>query len=147
MSRHERVPAICRFCGNAFMALSDQIRRGRGKFCSVACGRRARPLADSLQNIDRSSGLFGCWPWLGNCNKDGYGRISLRRGVIILAHRYAFEKYVGPIPEGQRLLHSCDNPPCCNPAHLSVGTQADNVADMIAKGRARFHFREIARAA
>lgn len=144
MSRHERIRAICQFCGAPFMALVDQIKRGRGKFCSTSCGRRARPPIDHFQYIDRGGGLFACWPWQGNRNEDGYGRLSPRRGVIIMAHRYAYERYIGPIPENLKLLHSCDNPPCCNPAHLFIGTQADNVADMIKKGRGRFHFREIA---
>ena len=49
--------------------------------------------------------------------------------------RYAYEIWVGPIPDGKSVLHRCDNPACCNPAHLFIGTQLDNMRDMIAKGR------------
>lgn len=142
MSRHKRIDATCQFCGKQFMAMVEQIQRGRGKFCSISCSRKALPLADPLQKIDRSGGLFACWPWNGYRNLDGYGIVSRRRGGRCLAHRYAFEQYVGPIPENSVVLHSCDNPRCCNPAHLSIGTQAENVADMIKKGRARFDRRE-----
>lgn len=52
------------------------------------------------------------------------------------AHRWSFEYHVGPIPAGMWVMHSCDNPPCVNPAHLSVGTPRDNALDMHRKGRA-----------
>jgi hypothetical protein len=53
----------------------------------------------------------------------------------VFAHRIAYELAVGPIPDGMKVLHACDNPPCCNPDHLSVGTQSDNVTDAMQKGR------------
>lgn len=66
----------------------------------------------------------------------GYGDFWLN-GDMVLAHRAAYELLVGPIPDGMRVLHRCDNPPCVNPEHLWVGTDADNVADMVRKGRNR----------
>jgi hypothetical protein len=77
-----------------------------------------------------------CWVWTGNTVSGGYGLFGLR-GRQVLAHRFAYERAFGPIPDGQKVLHRCDNPPCCNPAHLFAGTQADNVRDMLAKGRQR----------
>lgn len=82
--------------------------------------------------------LGSCWPWTGQLHKDGYGLISTSRPNkrARLAHRVAYEIMIGPIPDGLNVLHSCDNPPCCNAyEHLFLGTQADNVADCIAKGR------------
>lgn len=76
-----------------------------------------------------------CWPWTGALNRaGGYGHLSWG-GRTIYAHRLAHTLRKGPIPEGMQILHACDNPLCCNPAHLSAGTQAENIADMVAKGR------------
>ena len=77
----------------------------------------------------------GCWEWQGFCLANGYGRFGLRAGKIVLAHRFAYEMANGVIPDGKMILHSCDNPPCVNPAHLSVGTHADNMHDMENRGR------------
>lgn len=75
-----------------------------------------------------------CWPWLGYCDRNGYGRWGR-----ILAHRVAFEignalPYMS-LQRHQAVCHRCDNPSCCNPGHLWLGTQSDNVADMDRKGR------------
>lgn len=75
-----------------------------------------------------------CWPWKGNTNKTGYGYMSVHDRNE-LSHRVSYELHNGPIPDGLWVLHRCDNPPCCNPYHLFLGTDADNVADMMAKGR------------
>lgn len=75
-----------------------------------------------------------CWPFMGHWNEKGYGRIRFR-DKIRYAHRLAWELTNGPIPDGMNVLHRCDYPACCNPAHLFLGTLLDNVADMIAKGR------------
>lgn len=83
----------------------------------------------------------GCWVWNGRRDRDGYGLVDDVRAVPVSAHRVAYGKWVGPVPDGKVLMHSCDNRPCINPDHLSIGTQADNLADMIAKGRDNFRGR------
>lgn len=88
------------------------------------------------QRVDKTAGEDACWPWTARRDRRGYGRISVPGRRHFLAHRYAFESAVGPITDGLNVLHSCDNPPCCNPAHLHLGTQADNLAEMRARGRA-----------
>lgn len=76
-----------------------------------------------------------CWEWQGTRMKTrGYGRISIR-GVLYAAHRLAYEMAKGPIPADLFVCHSCDNPPCCNPAHLFLGTALDNNRDAQGKGR------------
>lgn len=79
----------------------------------------------------------GCWRFLGCCNEHGYGVVGAdgKRGQKVLTHRAVFEFFVGPIPQGLHVLHSCDNPPCCNPSHLRAGTHADNMRDKAERGR------------
>lgn len=81
-----------------------------------------------------------CWPWreglTGGSAKSRYGGKSFG-GRIVYAHRVAYEQAHGPIPDGLSVMHSCDRPTCCNPVHLRLGTQLDNIRDMHSKGRAR----------
>jgi hypothetical protein len=76
-----------------------------------------------------------CWPWTAARIGGRYGVIGSNADGNFLAHRIAWELTNGPVPAGLCVLHRCDNPPCCNPAHLWLGTYADNNADMARKGR------------
>jgi len=75
-----------------------------------------------------------CWPWVLRTDSDGYGRIK-RDGRFIGAHRAAYELHYGESVAGKFVCHRCDNPRCCNPGHLFLGTHQDNMADRNAKGR------------
>lgn len=94
--------------------------------------------------VDRSGGPDACWNWIGYINKHGYGSVKWR-GKCCLAHRTAYEIANGPIPEGKCVLHKCDNPPCCNPAHLFAGTKQENAQDAISKGRFVFITSDVSR--
>lgn len=76
----------------------------------------------------------GCWLWLGSKTLTGYGYFRVGNKMK-RAHRVSFELFKGNIPGNLYVLHACDNPSCVNPNHLSLGTQKDNMRDMIGKGR------------
>lgn len=76
-----------------------------------------------------------CWPWMGHCDKDGYGVFQWRgqkSGAHVLAVSFSTGELRG---DGLDTLHSCDRPECVNPKHLRFGTRAENVAEMVERGR------------
>jgi hypothetical protein len=78
-----------------------------------------------------------CWEWTGPRDAEGYGFLP-HKGKEYMAHRVSWViTRKKNIPEGHVILHSCDNPPCCNPYHLTPGTTQENIADRVAKGRTR----------
>jgi len=105
--------------------------------------RERRPLRERLEEkIDRSGGPDACHPWTGarRCHpthKYGLIRVKVNGENMCYrrAHKIAYELKYGPVGPGIRVLHTCDNPPCCNERHLFAGTQRVNLADMRAKGR------------
>jgi len=93
--------------------------------------------------VDRSGGCDACWQWVGKKDKRGYGKVCIGCKDV-LTHRLAYILTKGSIPKEMVICHTCDNPPCCNPKHLSAGTHKDNVADAIAKGRMRRNATQLA---
>jgi len=83
------------------------------------------------EKVDKSG---SCWNWTASIYSNGYGKFSVDRNTV-RAHRFSYELKHGQIPANLVIMHSCDNRLCVNPAHLSVGTQFDNVQDMIVKSR------------
>lgn len=128
----------CASCGIMFHVKGSRIVSGRGKCCSKKCYYKTRlvKLEDRFHKHVSPRDDNGCMKWTGNTAVSGYGFIrSDKRGRPLLAHRVAYEMAKGPIPEGMLIRHTCDTPSCVNPAHLIVGTDADNVRDMVMKDR------------
>lgn len=119
-----------------------------GTMAEIKCpgaAHTARGMADPKEvDVSNASEFWrrvektdACWLWIGSRRRDGYGRHRVngtpRR---IRAHRLSWEMHFGAIPSGMSVLHHCDNPPCVRPDHLFLGTDTDNTADKVRKGRA-----------
>ena len=76
----------------------------------------------------------GCWEWRSSNLPKGYGMVQFNKKRYY-THRLSYEAFIGPIESGMLICHKCDNPKCCNPDHLFMGTAFDNMRDMAAKGR------------
>lgn len=85
-----------------------------------------------MGKVDQSDS--GCWLWKGFRSYLGYGQITVQ-GKTWPAHRLTYTLFKGEIPEGMQACHTCDNPPCCNPDHIFLGTASDNSRDSQSKGR------------
>lgn len=116
-----------------------KLRKRRG-LPRVRGNNIADPAAHFWGRVDMSGGEQACWPWAGKAKYlSGYGVLSFNMGAgrkSYGAHRVAFFLANGrPQAPGLHVLHACDNPPCCNPAHLSEGTRSQNMRDAHARGR------------
>lgn len=111
--------------------------------CAVAAKRanaqsREVVAARFWRYVDKSGGPDACWPWLRFRDGDGYGKFSHDldgKHANSAAHRMAYRLTYGEFDPSLVVCHRCDNPPCCNPAHLFLGTNQDNTADRNAKSR------------
>lgn len=153
------VEITCVHCSSVFIV--KPARAEKAKYCSIQCCNKHKAITSP--NLGRKSGSCpsnhknsyvtcipvdiveriqlktsiapsGCIEWSGRRNKDGYGLITMGKKQW-LAHRLVWLIKHGLIPENINVLHHCDNPKCVNICHLFIGTQADNVEDMLRKGR------------
>lgn len=132
----------CKQCSSLFYMRNREglLRWAQRLYCSRKCARIGNvviePIEKRLDDQTIPVTESGCWIWLGMLDSGGYGTIKLNRRTQ-KAHRVSWEHYRGLIPDEIKVLHRCDIPMCINPDHLFLGTQAENIADMIAKGRNR----------
>ncbi len=98
---------------------------------------KVRPLEERFWEKVDKRGPNQCWPWTRGRNDKGYGQLRAGAPVrrMILAHRVSYELHKGNVRDGLCVLHECDNPICCNPKHLFLGTHQENMDDRGAKGR------------
>jgi hypothetical protein len=119
---NKNVPHLqaCAHCKTLFKTDANAII-----YCSLRCYLEARV---------EKGGWDKCWPWKRHQDRNGYGRGHFK-GRDFGAHVATWEVTNGPVPKGFCVCHTCDNPPCCNPTHLWLGTTGDNTRDASVKGR------------
>lgn len=135
-------------CTNCAAQFTRKNRADGLPHCSHACYVARKQAHDSLaaRFWSKVTKTDDCWIWTGHRGAPGYGMIlrgvaSGDRDVVVYAHRVSFEIHHGPIPEGLVVRHSCDVRLCVRPDHLSLGTQADNMRDMVERGRSAKGYR------
>lgn len=151
--RNPKVKKTCSVCNKEFSHFKSE--RPNAEFCSKKCSGPTVMRRHSLKLMNRTmeekieslKSKFeekviktdGCWQWTGlKMHKREYGMMVGLDGILMRSHRLSYLIYKGEIKKGLYVLHSCDNPPCTNPEHLFLGTQKENIQDMISKGRAKF---------
>lgn len=118
--------AVCKVCNHEFTAVSV-----KQTVCSTEC---------RFELYQNKTTEDQCWVWEGPKNTQGYGRLFLAntkegKRTSVFAHRYAYQLHKGSVPDDLCVMHTCDNPSCVNPAHLTLGTWGDNNKDRSRKGR------------
>jgi hypothetical protein len=140
MSKVSVEPGYCQCGCGAYVGFwernhRDQIKGNPKSFRKGHQNRvNKRPLAERFWERVDVAGPDDCWEWKLSCFESGYGQWKVKPKNLRV-HRVAYELSKGEIPDGLYVCHTCDNPPCCNPNHLWLGSNTDNQRDCIEKGR------------
>jgi len=139
-------PGLCK-CGCGQSApIAHQTDKARGyvkgqprDYVTGHNGRR--PVAERFwEKVHKQDGDDACWLWTAALYSNGYGHFTISKTEHVLAHRYSYLLANGTIDPTLKVLHSCDDPKCVNPSHLSQGTQQKNMADMHERQRGRKNY-------
>lgn len=131
----ERVAVTCQHCGKTFTVTPARLRARSVRFCGRICWRAWCTANTTGRFWNMVARTQGCWLWSGATDRHGYGVFTFGPRDQRLAHRVAWELTNGPLAVSQCVLHDCDNPICCNPSHLFLGTRLINNQDMVQKNR------------
>lgn len=122
-------------CGSRKAIRCDSLSSGGTKSCGCRRFGPKTPISERFWKKVCISKPDDCWEWKSGKSRLGYGFFRRSTGIMVSAHRMAYELHEGSIDEELDVLHSCDNPPCCNPKHLYQGSHQQNMTDKIIRGR------------
>lgn len=130
------IARTCAQCGATFQAVPSAVASGSGRLCSRACADAAL-VVPVLERIRRHTDVRGpddCWPWMAKRHARGYGETTIRRKDVRVTRVLLAARLGRPLAPDEHALHTCSNPPCCNPAHLFVGSHQENMDQRLAEG-------------
>lgn len=130
-TRRSPTRVVCELCGEARLLLHPDMAGTMCRTCAASVGSgvaravNTQPATERFMRQVEKDAASGCWKWIGTRQSNGYGAFSAD-GRILRAHRWSYENFVGPIPDGLQIDHRCRNRACVNPAHLEPVTAKEN---------------------
>lgn len=126
----DRTPVECRSCGQVRYLLHPKLA---GEMCRACAAKIGTEVAQTVNTQDPEMRFMafvekadsGCWNWTGTCQKNGYSAFGIA-GKTVRGHRWSYEHFVAPIPDGLEIDHLCRNRKCVNPSHLEPVTRKEN---------------------
>jgi hypothetical protein len=125
---------ICLRCGASATRDGSTLVTCHAPQCCRTRPQRIWSIDSFKERLSNTETMSKCWEWQGSRSHDNYGLVT-SKAYKGYAHRLSWILHCGPMIQGNFVLHRCDNPPCCNPSHLFLGSKQDNARDAVAKGR------------